>query len=152
MRVDHEQGGRAQRAVERGAYEDAFDGNEALVGDEGNRGAVRPGGVALDHRGVLLAEEAVRRERDAPVGREIQQRTARTRGEPARTMAGRTETHTGTRCRSEGLLFWRTNTPVLRTVHILYGSADPCLLYGLDRATHVFLRNLQYLLRCATLL
>ena len=87
--------GDRQRAVERGACEGAFDGNEALVGDEGNRGAVRPRGVALDHRGVLLAEEALGGQRDAPTGREIEQRTARTRGDRAASLRQRVDAHAG---------------------------------------------------------
>ena len=42
--------------------------------------------------------------------------------------------------------------PAFRAAHILYSSADPGLPHGLDRATHVLLRDLQYLLRRATLL
>ena len=63
--------GDRQRAMERGAREGALDGGEALVGAEGNRGAVRPGGVALDHIRVFLAKEAVGGQRNPPSGREI---------------------------------------------------------------------------------
>ena len=87
--------GNGQRAIERGAGESALDGGEALVGDEGNRSAVRPGGVAFEHFRVLLAEEAVGGQRDAPAGREIQHRTARTRGDRAAALRQRVDAHAG---------------------------------------------------------
>ena len=48
------------------------------------------------------------------------------------------------------LLSWLTHAPTLRTAHVLYSSADSRLAHGFDRATHVLLRYLQHLLRCAS--
>ena len=65
------------------------------MGRERDRGAERPWGVALHNRGVLLAEEALGGECDAPAGREIQQRPARTRGDRAAAFRQRVDAHAG---------------------------------------------------------
>ena len=87
--------GDGQRAIAGGVRESAFDRGEALMGHEGDRGAVRPGGVACDHLGLLLAEEAVGGERDPPAGGEVQQRPARPRGNGAPALRERIDAHAG---------------------------------------------------------
>ena len=87
--------GHRQRAVARGGGDGTLDRDEALVGHKRNGGAVGPGGVGFDYRGLLLAEEAVGRERDAPAGCEVQEWPACPGGDGAAALGQRVDADAG---------------------------------------------------------
>ena len=87
--------GDAEGAVERGAGEGVADGGEVFLRDEGNRGAVREGGVALEDGDLDLAEEAVGGEVDAPAGAGFEDGAAAARGDRAAALGEGVDPHAG---------------------------------------------------------